>query len=88
MWNVGESIIKQQVRSVWTTDGEKSDSVPNGPYGEIYLDRKTMEMTRVETPMHAHNRAKRYMEKRLLRDLYAAWRAADGHALTNEGDQP
>ncbi len=27
---------------------------------------------------HAANRAKRYVEKRFLRDLYAAWRAADG----------
>lgn len=25
---------------------------------------------------HAHNRALRYMTKRLLRDLYRAWRAA------------
>lgn len=23
---------------------------------------------------HAHNRAKRYMEKRLMRDLWRAWR--------------
>jgi hypothetical protein len=30
---------------------------------------------------HAANRAKRYVEKRFLRDLYAAWRAADCQSL-------
>ena len=30
--------------------------------------------------VHAANRAKRYVEKRFLRDLYAEWRAAIGHA--------
>jgi hypothetical protein len=30
---------------------------------------------------HVHNRAKRYMEKRLIRDLWRAWRdyGSDGH---------
>lgn len=33
---------------------------------------------------HAANRAKRYVEKRFLRDLYAAWRAADGQASCSD----
>lgn len=47
-----------------------------GAYKEIYNTRKEYELTRVETKAHAHNRAQRYMEKRLLRDLWSAWRAA------------
>lgn len=46
-----------------------------GPYKAVYNERKEYESPRVETKMHAHNRAKRYMEKRVLRDLWAAWRA-------------
>lgn len=83
MWNIGESMIKQQVRKA-PEDGlpgsNASDDdqarVAIGPYGEIYLERKAFELTRVESRAHAHNRAKRYMEKRLLRELWKASRAA------------
>lgn len=44
-----------------------------GPYKELYNTRKEYEAPRVETKMHAHNRAKRYMEKRILRDLWLTW---------------
>jgi len=47
-----------------------------GPLKELYNERKVYEAPRVKTKMHAHNRAKRYIEKRLLRDLWRAWRAA------------
>lgn len=30
---------------------------------------------------HAASRAKRYVEKRFIRDLYATWRAAEGHSF-------
>jgi len=46
-----------------------------GSYKELYDARKLIEAERVETKAHAHNRAKRYMEKRVLRDLWVAWRA-------------
>jgi len=42
-------------------------------YRQLYLDRKEYETPRVKTKMHAHRRAQRYMEKRLLRDLWNAW---------------
>lgn len=45
-----------------------------GSYKAIYDARKVIELPRVETKAHAHNRAQRYIEKRLLRDLWAAWR--------------
>jgi hypothetical protein len=47
-----------------------------GPLKELYNERKVYEAPRVKTKMHAHNRAKRYIEKRLLRDLWRAWRDA------------
>lgn len=47
-----------------------------GPHKAIYDARKLIEAGRVATKGHAHNRAKRYMEKRLLRDLWRAWRRA------------
>jgi len=47
-----------------------------GPLKDLYNERKAYEMPRVKTKMHAHNRAKRYIEKRLLRDLWRAWRDA------------
>lgn len=45
-----------------------------GPYKALYDARKTLELARVESKGHAHARAQRYMEKRLLRDLWAAWK--------------
>lgn len=50
----------------------------DGAYRSLYLARKAFELSRAPemTPMHAHRRAQRYMEKRLLRDLWRAWRRA------------
>lgn len=59
MWNVGDPQIRNR-----------------GRYRAIYDARKAYEMERSPemTPGHAHNRAKRYMEKKLLRDLWQEWR--------------
>lgn len=73
MWNVGESIIKQQVRK---DPADEEARVAIGDYGQLYLERKAYEAERVETKAHAHNRAKRHIEKRLLRELWRAWRQA------------
>lgn len=63
MWNIGDALIKGN------RDGE---------YRTLYLDRKEFERARDPemTPIKAHRRAQRYMEKRLLRNLWRAWRAA------------
>ncbi len=45
---------------------------PDDPYRALYDERKALELGRVETKGHAHNRAVRYMLKRLLRDAWAA----------------
>jgi hypothetical protein len=60
MFVIGDSLIKKQ-----------------NPYRELYLARKVCEQEKLPegTKMHWHRRAQRYMEKRLLRDLWRAWRA-------------
>lgn len=68
MWNIGESILKQQLRK--TDDGER---YAVGPYGQVYIDRRAYE-TEKNGEKYSHARAKRYMEKRLLRELWKAWR--------------
>lgn len=49
-----------------------------GYYRDIYIARKLYESQKAPdiSKMHAHRRAKRYMEKRLLRDLWREWRNA------------
>lgn len=61
MWNVGDPLIK----------GNR-----DGVYRTCYLARKKFELERDPEmkPIKAHRRAQRYMEKRLLRDLWRAWR--------------
>jgi len=49
-----------------------------GPLKELYNERKAYELPRVETKMHAHNRAKRYIEKRFLKMLWGEWRKVRG----------
>lgn len=43
------------------------------PYKAMYDARKEYELARGITRIHAHRRAKRYMEKRLLKDLWIEW---------------
>lgn len=79
MWNIGESILKQHLRNVKDEEGNRTDqSIAIGHYGEVYLDhKKRLAVERQDmTKAHIHNRAKRYMEKRLLRDLWLAWNRA------------
>lgn len=48
-----------------------------GPYADLYRERKAYEAERDGiTKMHAHKRALRYIEKRLLRQMWQAWRGA------------
>lgn len=70
MFNVGDSLMKQ---------GEE--------YRQLYLDRKAYERERDPEmkPIAAHRRAQRYMEKRLLRDLWRAWQKANGNLPSESG---
>jgi hypothetical protein len=59
-----------------------------GPYREVYNQRKAYETERAPemSKIHAHRRAMRYVEKRLLRDLWRAWRQAKSGSAPD--DQP
>lgn len=77
MWNIGDTIIKAQVRKVKDDAGEDNGARTSlGYYGQVYLDRKAYEIQREPdiAPIQAHRRAQRYMEKRLLKHLWQAWR--------------
>jgi hypothetical protein len=70
MWNIGDALIK----------GNR-----DGSYRTIYLARKAYEVARDPEmrPIHAHRRAQRYMEKKLLRHLWRAW----NHEPAGDGQQ-
>lgn len=63
VWTIGDCFVKA-----------------GGPYREVYDARKAYEVARVDEegkpfrPIVCHLRAKRYAEKRLLRDLWRHWR--------------
>lgn len=65
MFTIGDSLIKKQ-----------------NAYRDLYLERKEYERERDPemSDMHSHRRAQRYMEKRLLRNLWQAWRQCDSEA--------
>jgi len=49
-----------------------------GPYAGMYRERKSYEAEKEGiTKMWAHKRALRYIEKRLLRSMWSAWRGAE-----------
>lgn len=53
------------------------------PYATLYRwqRRKYRRRDDVKTKIHAHKMAHRWMTKRLLRDLWRAWRDASGHCV-------
>jgi len=61
MWNIGDALIK----------GNRE-----GKYRTLYLSQKDKYLQRGWSRKHADDAAQRYMEKRLLRHLWQAWRRA------------
>lgn len=81
IWVIGDAMINHQIAKVKDAEGnDTGERIPKGPYGEAYLSRKKYELERDPEmkPIVAHRRAQRYMEKRLLKHLWQAWRRADG----------
>lgn len=94
MWNIGNGLIggMGKFRPLFGEDVEANPSY--SPYQKMFAERCRYEASRLphkdgdaikesatgkdSYTLHAANRAKRYVEKRMLRDLYVAWRAADG----------
>lgn len=90
MWNIGGGVIGGMGKGVRPLVGEDWQAREDwSQYQKLYVSRLIYEAERDPTmareptaagklsfAAHAHNRAKRYVEKRLLRDLWRAWRAA------------
>lgn len=91
MWNIGCCLIKAQIRSEKDEKGKKVEGSEYaiGEYGQLYLDRKQYLRDRSEAaeqpmpPFMLHKNAQRYIEKRLLRELWRAWRRANGTLPTS-----
>ena len=77
-------------RSLVFVVGDNLIRAKNAEYTAIYAARKEYELARAPamTKLHAHRRAKRYMEKRLLRELWRAWRAAKAELAPMGGLPP
>lgn len=73
IWNIGGCILKSQSQRIDKETGEIKTEA--GEYRKLYDARKELELTRVETKAHAHNRSTRYVEKKLMRELWKQWRA-------------
>lgn len=67
-WNISATVMKIQ-------SGNETKGTEAGPYRVLYDQRKAYERPRVDSDGHAHNRALRYVAKRILRNLWRAWRA-------------
>lgn len=80
VWNIGQCVLKAQSARIDKETGEELK--PAGKYRKVYDERKAYELARDPelSKAHAHNRATRYMEKRVIRDLWRAWRQLETHA--------
>ncbi len=68
LWTLTDALFRAQ------SAGMKDGAAP-GPYRALYDEWKAEEVAKGLILGHAHNRARRKISKRLLRDLTIAWRA-------------
>ena len=93
IWNVGGGLVGGMGNGVRLEPGADPRDAGLTPWQVVYYDRLRYEAERVpewRLPLaktgkesftkHAHNRAKRYVEKRFLRELWKRWRAIVGTA--------
>lgn len=72
VWNIGANMLRSQ--SAHASNSIRSLPKPPGPFRLGYDDRKAYELANGLPLARAHNRAKRYMEKKLIRNIWRAWR--------------
>ena len=76
MWNVGACIVKAggPLKALYDTrkvvELAKCEAIAADPVERALYARGG----RYAPRLHAHNRARRYVEKRFLRELWRAWR--------------
>jgi hypothetical protein len=84
MWNIGDCMVKAggpwrelyDTRKAYEIETATAAGITVCPSAKI--PKKNQEAYR--SSGHVHNRAKRYIEKRFLRDLWKAWRRTTGVA--------
>lgn len=89
VWNIGDSVIKSrgawvhvyQARKAYERERAEAAGLIVAPANKIPKKRAAEYMS----DGHIHNRAKRYMEKRVVKDMWVAWRRATGQSRSNEG---
>ena len=102
LWNIGDSLVKKQgylrevylARKAYERVKAEARGLTVAPAAKIPAKRAAEFMS----DGHVHRRAQRYMEKRMLRDLWSAWRAASISAepttslppatISDAGDEP
>ena len=72
VWVIGRSVLRNQ--SITKASPLRKFTTDATYYRRCYDSRKDYELSRGLTRGHAHNRAARYMEKKLVRDIWRAWR--------------
>lgn len=72
VWTLGTNLLRTQSE---VPAGTRQKQRPAGPFRLGYDARKEYELANGLPRAHAHNRAKRYMEKKLVRNIWRAWRA-------------
>lgn len=93
IWNAIEPMVKHVVTATKCEDGSpllnefgETVSLPLTPYGEYFVAERQRQRDKLRGTKecylkHALERAKRHLGKRILRDLWRAWRACGGLAL-------
>jgi len=72
VWNMGFNMLR--IQSARSATAKRAAGRPAGPFRLGYDARKAYELAKGLPLGHAHNRAKRYMEKKLVRNIWRAWR--------------
>lgn len=89
MYNIGESLLKTNdgaYRETYLRRKEIEQQAHPEWAAQRVIDRVTGKPVAAH-PKHYHNRARRYMTKLLLKNLWQAWRAA-GEVVLVAGDAP
>jgi len=84
LFTIGDSLVKAEPAT------RSKDKELRNLYRELYLAKRAEYRAREDfrSLMQAHRRAQRFMEKRLLRDLWGAWRETTREVSPNAGLSP
>jgi hypothetical protein len=82
------SIMYIFIRTLIADYALPSGKVVKGHYADVHAQRKELELAKGLTKGHAHNRAGRWVSKRLLRDLWQEWRRLNELEIAKSNKRP